>query len=374
MMKVPFLDLGASHATLRAEIEDAMRRVLQSSCFIGGVEVEAFEEEFAACIQAKECVAVGNGLDALKLALWALGIGAGDEVIVPSHTFIATWLAVSQCGATPIPVEPVAGGFNLDPARVKAAITPRTRAILPVHLYGEPAALDDLCAVADQHGLPLVEDAAQAHGATYKGRMIGTRGRAACWSFYPGKNLGALGDAGAVTTNDRELAQQLRALRNYGSTRKYDHCVKGFNSRMDSLQAALLRVKLPFLARWNERRREIAGFYGSRLAGCPGLTTPEPGREAESAWHLYVVRSAHRDALRAHLLELGVETGVHYPVPCHLQRAYADIGSTPSAFPLAEQLARTVLSLPIGPHLSDEQLEHCVRAVVSFEASCSAAA
>lgn len=374
MMKVPFLDLGVSHAALGRELEIAMRRVLQSSCFVGGAEVEAFEAEFAAAIQAKECVTVGNGLDALKLALLALGIGAGDEVIVPSHTFIATWLAVSQCGATPVPVEPVAGGFNLDPARVKTEITSRTRAILAVHLYGEPAALDDLCAVADQHGLALLEDAAQAHGAVYKGRKIGTRGRAACWSFYPGKNLGALGDAGAVTTDDRELAEKLRALRNYGSVRKYDHRVKGFNSRMDSLQAALLRVKLPFLAQWNARRREIADFYGSRLAGCPGLALPRPREGAESAWHLYVVRSARRDALRAHLLELGVETGVHYPVPCHLQPAYAEGASCPPALPLAEELARTVLSLPMGPHLADGQLEHCVRAIESFEASCSAAA
>lgn len=372
-MKVPFLDLDGPHASLREELEVAMRRVLQSSCFVGGAEVEAFEAEFATFTKARECVAVGNGLDALRLTLLALGVGSGDEVIVPSHTFIATWLAVSQCGATPVPVEPSPGGFNIDPVRVAASITRRTRAIVPVHLYGEAAPLDELDEIARGHGLPLVEDAAQAHGAAYGGQMIGAYGRAACWSFYPGKNLGALGDAGAVTTNDRALAEKLRALRNYGSLRKYDHQIKGFNSRMDSLQAALLRVKLPFLARWNARRREVADFYASRLARCPGLTLPAPAASGESAWHLYVVRSEHREALRAHLLRLGVETGVHYPVPCHLQPAYDDGSAPRPALPLAEQLARTVLSLPIGPHLSDEQLEHCAHAVEAFEASSAIA-
>jgi dTDP-4-amino-4,6-dideoxygalactose transaminase len=351
-MSVPFLDLGAAYREIQADLESAVLASLRSGWYIGGQDVEAFEEEFSAYTETQHCVGVANGLDALHLALVAMGIGAGDEVIVPSNTYIATWLAVSQCGAVPIPVEPVEFTYNLDPSKVEAAISPRTKAILPVHLYGQPADLDPMLALARKHGLRVLEDAAQAHGARYKGKRIGGHGDAVAWSFYPGKNLGALGDAGAVTTNDPEIADRVRVLRNYGSRVKYVNEVKGYNSRLDPVQAVALRVKLKYLDEWNARRAAIAARYAEELAGT-GLTLPNVPAWAEPAWHLYVVQYTKRDALQEALHEAGIGSLIHYPIPPHLQEAYQDAGYAAGRFPIAESMANRLLSLPIGPHLDD---------------------
>lgn len=366
-MQIPFLDVGAAYKELKPEIDSAIARVLDSGWYILGPEVETFEAEFAGYCQANHGVGVANGLDALHLALLAMGVGPGDEVIVPSNTYIATWLAVSQCGATPVPVEPVDATCNIDPARIEAAITPATRVILPVHLYGQPADLDPILVIARKHGLRVLEDAAQAHGARYKGRRIGAHGDAVAWSFYPGKNLGALGDGGAVTTNDPELADRIRVLRNYGSRVKYVNEVKGFNSRLDPIQAAVLRVKLAHLDDWNARRDSIAALYLSGLAGC-GLMLPQVPEFAEPAWHLFVVRHPRRDALQKKLADLGVGTLIHYPIPPHRQAAYEGAGFRAEDFALANAHAGEVLSLPIGPQLSlsdAREVVRCVREVLS---------
>ena len=355
-MKVPFLDLHAAYLELKPEIDAAIARVLDSGWYILGPEVEAFEAEYAAYCEAEHAIGVANGLDALHLALLAMGVGPGDEVIVPSNTYIATWLAVSQCGATPVPVEPVEATYNIDPARIEAAITPATRVILPVHLYGQPADLDPILAIARKHGLRVLEDAAQAHGARYKGRRIGAHGDAVAWSFYPGKNLGALGDGGAVTTNDPALADRIRVLRNYGSRVKYVNEVKGFNSRLDPIQAAVLRVKLRVLDEWNARRQAIAQRYLEGLAGS-GLVLPRVPEWAEPVWHLFVVRHPERDALVKRLNESGVGTLIHYPVPPHLQEAYVEMGFGVGAFPMAERMAREVVSLPMGAQMAAAGVE-----------------
>ena len=351
MTTVPFLDLRAAYLELKSEVDAAVARVLDNGRYILGEEVAAFEREWAAYCGAAHAVGLGNGLDALTLALRALDIGSGDEVIVPSNTFIATWLAVSAVGAVPVPVEPAAATYNIDAARVEAAITPATRAILPVHLYGQPADLDPLLVLARRHRLALVEDAAQAHGARYKGRRIGAHGDAVCWSFYPGKNLGAMGDAGAVTTNDADLAGRIRMLRNYGSSGKYRHEIQGGNSRLDPIQAAILRAKLPHLDAWAERRRIIAEVYREGLRHS-GLLVPYVPAWAEPAWHLFVVRSEARETLQRQLAGAGVGTLIHYPVPPHRQEAYAGLGIAAGRLPVAERLAREVISLPMGPHLS----------------------
>ncbi|MBK6415655.1 DegT/DnrJ/EryC1/StrS family aminotransferase [Thermomonas sp.] len=359
---IPFLDLRAGYDELRPEIDAAISRVLDSGMYILGEEVAAFEREYAAYCGCKHAIGVANGLDALHLALRAMGVGPGDEVIVPSNTYIATWLAVSQCGATPVPVEPVEGTSNLDPALVEAAITSRTKAILPVHLYGQPADLDPILAIAARHGLRVLEDGAQAQGARYKGRRVGGHGDAVAWSFYPGKNLGAYGDAGAITTNDDALAEQLRVLRNYGSRVKYVNDVQGWNSRLDPLQAAVLRVKLAHLDDWNARRRAIAARYLDGLRDA-GVALPEVPDWAEPAWHLFVVRSPRRDALQARLGEAGIGTLIHYPLPPHRQQAYAGLGFSADAFPIANRLADQLLSLPIGPHQSEAATSAVIDAV-----------
>jgi dTDP-4-amino-4,6-dideoxygalactose transaminase len=359
---IPFLDVGATYRELKGEVDAAVARVLASGEYILGAEVEAFEGEWAAFCGARHAVGVADGLDALQLALRAMDVGPGDEVIVPSHTYIATWLAVSQCGATPVPVEPVAATCNLDPDRLEAAITPRTRVILPVHLYGQPADLDPILAVAHRHGLRVLEDAAQAHGARYQGQRIGAHGDVVAWSFYPGKNLGAFGDGGAVTTNDAQLADRIRVLRNYGSRVKYRNEVAGVNSRLDPIQAAILRVKLSRLDEWNHRRGAVAAVYQEQLAGT-GLTLPHVPQWATPAWHLYVVRTPHRDRLQQALHEAGVGTVIHYPIPPHAQQAYQGTAVAAARLPLAEQLAHEVLSLPMGPHLSREQVEGVCEAV-----------
>jgi dTDP-4-amino-4,6-dideoxygalactose transaminase len=349
-MTIPFLDLGAAYRELQTAIDVAVARTLASGYYIGGPEVDAFEEEFAQYCGTNHAIGVANGLDALHLALRAMDVGPGDEVIVPSNTYIATWLAVSQCGATPVPVEPDARTYNIDPALIESAITPRTKVILPVHLYGQPADMDPILAIARKHGLRVLEDGAQAHGARYKGQRVGAHGDAVAWSFYPGKNLGAMGDGGAVTTNDAQLADRLRVLRNYGSRVKYVNEIQGYNSRLDPLQAAILRVKLAHLDEWNARRSAIAARYQLSLAEC-GLTLPHVPDWAEPAWHLYVVQHPQRDAIHKALADEGVGTLIHYPIPPHLQQAYTSAAHAQGKFPLTEQIANHCLSLPIGPHL-----------------------
>lgn len=347
---IPFLDLRAPHVELRQEIAEAIERVVLSGWYILGPEVEAFEAEFANYCESEHCVGLANGLDALHLALRALGVGSGDEVIVPSNTYIATWLAVSQCGATPIPVEPVEGTYNIDPSVIEAAITPRTKVILPVHLYGQPADMDPILAIASKHALRVLEDGAQAHGARYKGKRIGSHGDVVAWSFYPGKNLGALGDGGAITTDDPVIADRVRVLRNYGSRVKYLNEVQGYNSRLDPIQAAVLRVKLKHLDAWNARRAALAQQYLQGLTDT-GLVLPHVPKWADPAWHLFVVRHPQRDSLQRRLTEAGIGSLIHYPVPPHKQAAYAQAGWPMGAFPLAASMADEVLSLPMGPHL-----------------------
>lgn len=365
MMKVPFLDLGALHEEIRQPLEEAFRRVLNSGWFIMGPEVEAFETEYAEYCHVKHCVSVGNGLDAIRLLLLAYGIGPGDEVLVPSNTFIATWLAVSQCGATPVPVEPLADTYNIDPDALDAASTPRTRAIIPVHLYGQPADMDAINAIAHRRGLIVIEDAAQAQGARYKQRHVGSLGHAAATSFYPGKNLGALGDAGAVLTNDHAIAEKVRLLRNYGSSIKYCHEQLGCNTRLDEMQAAFLRVKLSHLDEWNERRRNVAQQYAERLNGS-GLGLPLVPEWASPVWHLYVVRSVQRDALRAHFEQLGISTMIHYPIPPHRQTCYSEFSNF--RLPVAEKLAAEIISLPMSPTMTVSQIEAVVEAIHVFSA------
>ena len=364
MKHIPFLDLREAYLELKPDIDRAVARVLDSGWYILGPEVDAFEAEFAAYCEAKFAIGVANGLDALHLALRALGVTPGDEVIVPSNTYIATWLAVSQCGATPVPVEPDERTFNINPELIEAAITPRTRVILPVHLYGQPADLDPVLAIARKHGLYVLEDAAQAHGARYKGKRIGAHGDAVAWSFYPGKNLGAMGDGGAVTTDDPEIADRIRVLRNYGSRVKYVNEVQGCNSRLDPLQAAILRVKLAHLDEWNCRRAHDCGpVIGKVFASAP-LTLPVVPDWAAPVWHLYVIRSARRDAVQQTLADAGVWTLIHYPIPPHLQEAYLGSGWGQGAFPVAERLADEVLSLPIGPHLTSDQADAVISALL----------
>jgi dTDP-4-amino-4,6-dideoxygalactose transaminase len=354
MTDIPFLDLKAINLRHQRAFEAALRRVLESGRVLLGEETERFETEFATYCGVPHCVSVGNGLDALHLVLRAWGIGTGDEVITPSHTFVATWLAVSHTGARPVPVEPEPGGFNIDPSRIESAITPRTRAIIAVHLYGEVADMDAIRDIANRYGLLLLEDAAQAHGATYRGRRCGGLGDAAGFSFYPGKNLGALGDAGAVTTHDAALAKRVRLLRNYGSSVKYSHETAGFNTRMDELQAAFLRERLRVLDEDNTRRRAIAKAYIEGLSDVAelGLPKADPGM---SVWHQFVVRHARREELAGLLASEGVATLVHYPVPPHRQPAYAALGIAADGLPLTERLAAEILSIPIGPTMGGHE-------------------
>ncbi|MDR3368605.1 DegT/DnrJ/EryC1/StrS family aminotransferase [Rhodoferax sp.] len=362
---IPFLDLKTPYIELKQEIDEAISGIVNSGWFIGGPEVDQFEGEYAIYCGANHAVGVANGLDALHLALRAMDVGPGDEVIVPSNTYIATWLAVSQCGAIPVPVEPDARTYNIDPTRIEAAITPRTKVLLPVHLYGQPADMDPILAIARKHGLKVLEDGAQAHGARYKGQRLGAHGDIVAWSFYPGKNLGAMGDGGAITTNDAQLADRVRVLRNYGSRVKYVNEVQGYNSRLDPLQAAILRVKLAHLDEWNTRRRAIAARYQRGLTNC-GLTLPYVPDWAEPAWHLFVVQHPERDALLKHLAEVGIGALIHYPIPPHLQQAYANAGYESGQFPLAEQMANRCLSLPMGPHLVEKSLDEVITHVAAF--------
>ncbi|HYN87235.1 MAG TPA: DegT/DnrJ/EryC1/StrS family aminotransferase [Ardenticatenaceae bacterium] len=365
MATIPFVDLGAQYAAIEDEVNAAMAEVLRATDFILGRAVGQFEEEFAAYCGARFAVGVDSGTSALELALRAYDVGPGDEVITPANTFVATALAISYVGATPVLVDVDPDTYNVDVAQVEAAITSRTRAIMPVHLYGQPVDMDPLMDLAERHGLVVVEDACQAHGARYKGRRAGSLGHVAAFSFYPGKNLGAYGDAGAVTTNDEQVAHRLRMLRNYGSPVKYHHLVKGFNRRLDTLQAAVLRVKLRYLDAWNSARVEHAARY-NRLLAHSGIIAPVEAPFAESIWHLYVVRTPAREALGAFLRDQGVATGIHYPIPIHLQPAYADLGYTRGDFPVTEAYAEQILSLPMYAELTPDQIDFIGESISEF--------
>jgi dTDP-4-amino-4,6-dideoxygalactose transaminase len=365
-MNVPFLNLKAAYLEIKEELDVAYQRVIESGRYILGNEVEAFEEEFAAYCGAPYSIGVGNGLDALHLILRGYGIGAGHQVIVPSHTFIATWLAVTYAGATPVPVEPDERTYNINPHLIEAAVTPRTKAIIAVHLYGQPADMDPINTVAKKYGIKLIEDAAQAHGAVYQNRKVGSLADAASFSFYPAKNLGALGDGGAITTNDRRLADKVRTLRNYGSRGKYVHDSPGLNSRLDELQAAQLSVKLRHLDEWNRRRQEVANCYLENLARMqPTLTLPYVPGWARPVWHLFVVQYEDRSSLQEKLAQVSIGTLIHYPIPPHLQEAYRSLGYREGDFPIAERLSARVLSLPIGPHLSVASAQYVISTLVS---------
>ena len=366
MERIPFVDLVAQYRTIETEVRAAIDEVLARQNFILGTPVDEFEHAFAEFIGVGHAVGVGNGLDALRLALQALDIGAGDEVILPANTYIATALAVSALGARPVPVDCDARTYNLDPALIEAAVTSRTRAIIPVHLAGQSADMDPVLEIAGRCGLHVIEDAAQAHGTRYKGRACGSLGNAGCFSFYPGKNLGAFGDAGAVTTDDTALAARLRRLRNYGQEEKYVHVEQGINSRLDSVQAAVLGVKLRYLARWNAARAAHAEYYAELLAGIGDLVIRQPAPDSTHIYHLFIVETARRDALRRHLTAAGIDTNIHYPIPIHLQQAYSELGYRAGDFPVAEKLARHALSLPMYPELTRGQIQRIAHELRAF--------
>lgn len=362
-MKIPFVNLGAEYQELKIEFDMAYQRVMNSSHYIMGPELASFEENFAQYCNVKYAIGVGNGLDAINLILSAMKIGEGDEVIVPTHTFIATWLPITDLKAKIIPVEVNSETYHLDPALIEAAITTRTKAIIVVHLYGQPADMDAINAIAKKYNLKVVEDAAQAHGASYKGVKVGGLSDATAFSFYPTKNLGAIGDGGAVTTNDENLAATIRLLRNYGSSVKYVHDLKGCNSRLDELQAAFLNVKLKKLDAWNQRRSEIARQYLEALSDCDSLQLPRVPKWAAPVWHLFVVQFPERDALMSRLKESGIQCLIHYPIPPHLSKAYEEMGYQVGDFPIAEKIARNILSLPLWPHMTQQEINKVIETI-----------
>jgi dTDP-3-amino-3,4,6-trideoxy-alpha-D-glucose transaminase len=363
---IPFVDLRAQYRSVAAELHSAVEEVLSNCNFILGRQVREFEEEFADFAGVCHAIGVSSGLDALRLALMALDIGSGDEVILPANTYIATALAVSAVGARPVLVDCDASTYNMDPAQVEPAITSRTKAIIPVHLAGQPTDMATVLEISERRHLEVIEDAAQAHGATYRGRSCGSMGAAGCFSFYPGKNLGAAGDGGLVVTNDERLAQRLRTLRNYGETKKYEHVEKGLNARLDTLQAAILRVKLRHLPDWNRKRAAHAERYRSLLSGLAGVGFQSLVPGSTHIYHLFIVETPHRDALKQYLEERGIQTGIHYPRPIHLQSAYADLGYKKGDFPNAEALAQRILSLPMFPELTEDQIEYVCEQIRSF--------
>lgn len=364
-MKIPFVSFIPMERELDSDIRAAFERVFSSSWYIEGKEDKAFEDSFASYCGVSCCIGVGNGLDALMLALKALDIGEGDEVIVPSNTYIATALAVTYVGATPVFVEPDINTFNINPILIEAAITERTKSIMPVHLYGQACDMDPIMNIAKKYGLKVVEDCAQAHGATYKGKRVGSFGDAAGFSFYPGKNLGALGDAGAVVTNNSELAEKIRALGNYGSDYKYHHIYKGNNSRLDELQAAFLSVKLPHLDRMNDERRKIANFYSDGINN-PKVILPFVPEYTCPVWHVYGIRCSEREALERYLNDKGIGTNKHYPIPMHLQECYKDLGINIGSLPVAEEISKTELSLPLYYGMTDEEIQYVINCINEF--------
>ncbi|AYL97245.1 DegT/DnrJ/EryC1/StrS family aminotransferase [Mucilaginibacter celer] len=365
-MTIPFLSFTAQNNLIEDEIRAAFERVFQNKWYILGKEVSDFELAYAQYNNVMHCIGVANGLDALHIALKTLGIGEGDEVITPSNTFIATWLAVSQTGATIVPVEPNPQTYNIDINRIEAAITPKTKVIMPVHLYGQACQMDAIMQIADKHNLLVIEDNAQAQGCTYNGKLTGSFGNINATSFYPTKNLGAYGDAGALTTNDAELAQKANLIRNYGSEKKYYNDIIGVNSRLDELQAAFLSVKLKYLNSWLDERKQIATAYTKQLADIPGLILPVTAPDADHVHHLYVVRTIRRDALEQHLNHNGIGTGIHYPVAPHLQKAYQHLGYKKGDFPIAEEIAQTCLSLPLNPGMTDDEITYVCKAIRRF--------
>lgn len=365
-MRVPFLALGSAVEELRDEVDAAIKRVLDSGWYLLGPELSAMESEWADWCGVSYCVGVSNGLDAMHLVLRAWGIGSGDEVIVPSNTYIATWLAVSHTGATPVPVEPEESSCCIDPLKIEDAITPRTKAILPVHLYGHPCDMPAIINIAKKHSLKVLEDAAQAHGAKWAGVKIGSHGDAVAWSFYPSKNLGALGDAGAITTDSHELAEQLKMLRNYGSAIRYVNNCIGYNNRLEELHAAILREKIKHLEAWNTKRAILAENYLRRLSDIKDLRLPSSREEATHAWHLFTVRTSCRDALKDFLEEQGISTLIHYPIPPHKQKAYQHLGLHEKSFSIAEKIHDEVLSLPLNPHLSIAQQNYVIDTMIQF--------
>lgn len=359
-MQVPFVNLRAQYSKIRQEIAPKVEQVLEHASYILGPEVVQFEQAFASTLGVKHVAGVANGTDALLLALRAVGIGSGDDVIIPANTFVATAEAIVHAGARPVLVDVNSQTYNIDVGQIEGRITPRTKAIIPVHLYGQPADLGPILAVAENYGLDVIEDAAQAHGAEYRGRRVGSLARAASFSFYPAKNLGAYGDAGAVVTNDDQLALTVRQLRHHGGIDKYQHDLVGYNSRLDTLQAAVLLVKLKYLDEWNQLRRENAQLYNELLSGIPGIVTPTVIEGASHVYHLYVVRveRGHRDELRQYLQARGIQTGIHYPTPLHLTAAFRDWQNEDNQFPRAEQCAKQILSLPMYPELERKQIEY----------------
>lgn len=369
-MKIPAADLHAAYRELQDELDAAYRRVSASGWYLLGQETEAFEDEFASYCGVRHCVTVGSGLDALILILRAYEIGPGDEVIVPAHTCLATWLAVTAVGARPVPVEPDPVTCNIDPARMPAAITPRTRAVIAVHLYGLPAEMEAISGVAAAHGITVIEDAAQAHGARHRGKRVGGLSAAAAFSFYPTKNLAASGDGGAVLTDDDRVADRVRLLRNYGSRDRAHFEIKGINSRLDELQAAFLRVRLAHLDAWNARRAEVADRYLTGLAGLPGLVLPPRPDWSEPVWHVFAIRHPRRTLIQQQLTEAGIGTLIHYPEPIHLSGAFAEYRWQPGAFPLAEQIAASELSLPMRPDLDEPAISLVIREVTAAVLDC----
>jgi dTDP-4-amino-4,6-dideoxygalactose transaminase len=363
MMNIPFVNLNAQYAAIQNDIDQAIAAVIRDTAFVGGAYLKAFENYFAAYCGTKYAVGVSNGTDALRLALLACGVGAGDEVITVPHTFIATTEAISMVGAKVRFVDVEPESFSMNPELLDAAITSRTRAIVPVHLYGRPANMDAILRIANKNNLKVIADAAQAHGAIYRGQKIGTLGDAVCFSFYPGKNLGAYGDAGAVVSNDSAIAEKVAMLRNHGRTKKYEHDFEGFNCRMDGLQAAILSAKLPYLEQWTEQRRINSHLYNQLLSNIPGLKTPPDPDNVRAVYHLYVIQCKNRSTLQSHLQKQGIATGIHYPIPLHLQPAYAYLGLPDGSFPVTENLSKKILSLPMYPELTEEQIRFVCKKV-----------
>lgn len=364
-MIVPFLNLAKAYEELRPEIDESIQRVLESGWYVLGEEVTAFEKSYAEFTDSKYCLGVANGMDALELSLRALDIGPGDEVIVPAHTFVATWLAVTKVGAVPVPIEPNQNTYNIEVSKIEEKISEKTKAIIPVHLYGQPVDLNEILKLKRKYSIRVIEDAAQAQGSIYEGKRIGSHGDLVCWSFYPGKNLGANGDSGAITSNDFELMDKITYLRNYGSKQKYEHVYAGMNSRLDPIQASILKVKLKMLDEWNSRRTKIAERYLSDLVNISDIKLPQLRENLSHVWHLFVISCDRRNELQKFLKDNGIETLIHYPIPPHKQKAYQEIMPN-LKLEITENLSKKILSLPIGPHTEKDHVSRVIEKITSF--------